>query len=59
MCGEEVSEDHEEFACLLLVAAAQRVMDIVAHHVADLRGAVRFFQQVAAAFLIQIRLPNS
>ena len=30
------------------VAAAQRVMDIVAHHVADLRGAVRFFQQVAA-----------
>lgn len=48
MRGEEVPQDHEKFACVLLVAAAQRVMDIVAHHVADLRGSVRFFQQVAA-----------
>ena len=33
---------------MIFVTAAEGVMDIVTHHVADLRGSVRLFQQVAA-----------
>jgi hypothetical protein len=44
--GQEVSQHHEEFACVLFVPAAQCVMDIIAHHVADFFRTVRLLQQV-------------
>ena len=43
-----MAQDHEEFDCMLLVIAAQRIMDVVAHHVPDYLRAVRLFEKVAA-----------
>src|SRR4029450_10372838 len=46
MARHEMPENHQEFACVLLVATAQGVMDIVAHHVANFLRTVRLLQQV-------------
>jgi hypothetical protein len=48
MSVEEMPQDHEQFARVLLIAATEGVMDIVAHHVAYLLCAVPRFEQVAA-----------
>jgi hypothetical protein len=46
--GKEMAQHHEKLTRMILVAATQRVVDIVAHHVPDLLGAIWFFQQVPA-----------
>jgi hypothetical protein len=38
--GEEVPQHHKEFACVLFVTAPERVMDVVADHVANFLGPV-------------------
>ena len=45
--GEEVPQHHQKLARALFVAATERVMDFVAHHVANPLRSVWFFQQVA------------
>ena len=40
-------KDHQELTGMISVVTAQRGMDIIAHHVANLLGAVWLFQQVS------------
>jgi hypothetical protein len=43
---QEMPKDHQEFAGMVSVITIERLMDIVAYHVANLLGAVWLFQQV-------------
>src|ERR1700682_2014992 len=48
MRDEKMSERHQELTRMIGVAPAQRVMDIITHHVTNLFGAVCLLQPVAA-----------
>src|SRR6266576_1162066 len=48
MRGHEVPEYHQELTCMIRITPAQRIVDIVTHHVANCCSTVWLFQPVSA-----------